>query len=316
MAIEVVRRNGPYAPLSATYYQDDDITEVGEAAELLFVRTLAFCAGRPSDGFISEAQIHRFVAVGMADVDKRIDALVEVGLFERIPGGYLIRSWLKWNRSAEELGQYRAKDRDRKRSQSMERIRSDRSPDGPSDSERTPSGIRSDAPQATVETVDKPSEQGNHSERNPSGVGADSDTHYTSLHDTSLHENTSAPEARESDDGLLPGYVETQQSREPKSAKLTTRNAENHPAWSPFWSAYPRKVDKGHAKSAWVAKVNAGVDPWLIAEGAQRYRDNPRRPTEAKFIPHPGTWINGERWTDEERVVPAAAGRKSAWWDN
>lgn len=114
MALERTRRVGPYAPLSATYYYDDELALAGENAELLFVRGLAFSAQVMNDGFISDIQLVRQVGVGMADAVDRAAALVEHGLWERVDGGYVVRSWLRWNKSAEEVGRYRAKDAARK----------------------------------------------------------------------------------------------------------------------------------------------------------------------------------------------------------
>lgn len=74
--------------------------------------------------------------------------------------------------------------------------------------------------------------------------------------------------------------------------------SDDDPHWCEFWAAYPRKVDKGHARSAW-AKAVKRTDPSLIVKAAAAYRDDPTRPHEAKYIPHPATWLNGERWGDE-----------------
>jgi hypothetical protein len=108
---------GPYAPLSATYYRDDAILEAGEKAEVLFTRGLAFCADSNSDGFITERQLTMVVGVGMRDTLRRASTLVTVGLWERHDGGYQIRGWLKWNKSAEDLGRARRQDRERKAAQ-------------------------------------------------------------------------------------------------------------------------------------------------------------------------------------------------------
>lgn len=108
------RRLGPYTPLSATYYRDDAVLEVGERAELLYVRGLAFCADSNSDGFITDRQLAAVVGIGLRDAAARARALVDVGLWERVDGGYQVRAWLKWNRSAAAIGRERARDRDRK----------------------------------------------------------------------------------------------------------------------------------------------------------------------------------------------------------
>jgi hypothetical protein len=107
---------GAYAPLSATYSDDDAILEAGERAELLFVRGLAFCSGSPSDGFITDRQLVAKVGAGLPGVPARARRLVEVGLWERVDGGYVVRSWLRWNRTADEIGRARKQDRERKAS--------------------------------------------------------------------------------------------------------------------------------------------------------------------------------------------------------
>lgn len=149
MTVNRVRRNGSYAPLSAHYYKDDAIDEAGEAAELLYVRGLAFCADVLSDGFISERQLARFVGVGMFDAAERAERLVKVGLWERVDGGYTVRSWLEWNRSRAEITDAKAKDAARKRPGSGDPDSEPPEPDPPdeppSESERSPNGIQAES---------------------------------------------------------------------------------------------------------------------------------------------------------------------------
>lgn len=122
MAVNQVRRNGSYAPLSAHYYKDDAIAEAGEKAELLYVRGLAFCADILSDGFISDTQLTRFVGVGMRDVKARATTLANIKtedgntLWKRDDerGGYWVTAWPKWNRSAAEIADKQKQDADRK----------------------------------------------------------------------------------------------------------------------------------------------------------------------------------------------------------
>lgn len=116
MPVNKVRRNGSYAPLSAHYYKDDALAAAGEAAELLFVRGLAFSADILKDGFISDIQLARFVGVGMSDVEERAAKLVEVGLWRRDQRrkGYHVKSWSKWNASLKEIKHKQAADAARK----------------------------------------------------------------------------------------------------------------------------------------------------------------------------------------------------------
>lgn len=115
MAVNQIKRNGSYAPLSAHYFKDDAIAEAGEKAELLYVRGLAFCADVLSDGHISDVQLTRFVGVGMRDAKQRAERLVEVGLWERNGSGYVVRSWAVWNLTKDEIRDKQAKDAERKR---------------------------------------------------------------------------------------------------------------------------------------------------------------------------------------------------------
>jgi hypothetical protein len=108
------KSKGAYAPLAAHYYLDDAILEAGPDAELLWVRVLSFLASVPqADGFITDRQI-RTVGIGLRGVPKRVSKLQDVGLLSAEPGGFAARSWHKWNRSAQEVGKFLAKDRERK----------------------------------------------------------------------------------------------------------------------------------------------------------------------------------------------------------
>jgi hypothetical protein len=109
------RRVGAFGKLLANYAADDAVMDAGEAAELLFVRGIAFCSDSDSDGYMTEAQVIRYVGAGMRDAKKRAERLVEVGLWTKVEGGYVARSHTKIHPTAEEKG-YRLKaDRERKR---------------------------------------------------------------------------------------------------------------------------------------------------------------------------------------------------------
>ncbi len=123
MAVNQVKRNGSYAPLSAYYYDDDAVIRAGERAEVLFTRSLAFSARQLKDGFITEAQLSRLGA-GLTGLNTRVSKLLEVGLWERVEdgtlfgeegGGYRVRMWLKWNASAEEIAVKQRRDSERKK---------------------------------------------------------------------------------------------------------------------------------------------------------------------------------------------------------
>jgi hypothetical protein len=77
-------------------------------------------------------------------------------------------------------------------------------------------------------------------------------------------------------------------------------------AFAEFWRAYPKKVSKGQAAKNWRTAVKK-VKPETIIEAAQRFAAQCNG-TDREFIPHPGSWLTGERWADEE-PAPTTRGR-------
>lgn len=73
-----------------------------------------------------------------------------------------------------------------------------------------------------------------------------------------------------------------------------------------FWKLYPRKLAKKHALIAYNRALKR-VPHSDIMEGlarALKFWEG----TEAEFIPHPTTWLNGDRWEDD---YPQPAQRKA-----
>jgi len=67
--------------------------------------------------------------------------------------------------------------------------------------------------------------------------------------------------------------------------------------FSHFWSNYPRKESKRKAEQAWAKLKRADRLSALNALPAHVERWQHDR-TEAKFIPHPPTWLHQRRWED------------------
>ena len=73
-----------------------------------------------------------------------------------------------------------------------------------------------------------------------------------------------------------------------------------------FWRVYPRRTAKPAAKKSWercVIKMKLDAD--AIIEGAKTYADA-KRGTEAQYIAHPATWLNNQRWLDENPTTQDA----------
>lgn len=79
------------------------------------------------------------------------------------------------------------------------------------------------------------------------------------------------------------------------------------PDFAEFWAEYPRKVDRGHALKAWQRAAKEGTMPPLAEIlAALRRQTLSTNWQDEMYIPHPATWINGERWADAP-AVPARA---------
>lgn len=126
-----MKRPGPYVGLSANYADDEKIMQAGEDAELLYIRMLAYAARTPlTEGWISDSVLQSRLGilprtaydnsgkvtgnVTGTDALSRAEKLLEVGLITRQDSGWHINSWLRWNRSIEEMGKERTQDRSRK----------------------------------------------------------------------------------------------------------------------------------------------------------------------------------------------------------
>ena len=88
-------------------------------------------------------------------------------------------------------------------------------------------------------------------------------------------------------------------------AASSPRPSGDSPEFIEFWATYPRRSDKGHARTAW-AKAVRKADPETITAGAARFRDDPNR--EEKYTPLAATWLNGERWEDGPLPARPAVG--------
>jgi hypothetical protein len=108
---------------------------------------------------------------------------------------------------------------------------------------------------------------------------------------------------------LLCAMVSTDQARQTDWILKTIRKALNRQPDTQlikefeddFWPNYPRKKDKGHARTAYI-RARGKVDAGTVLRGLAAYSLSVRD-REERFICLAGTWLNGERWTDEHKEV-------------
>jgi hypothetical protein len=73
-----------------------------------------------------------------------------------------------------------------------------------------------------------------------------------------------------------------------------------------FWSVYPKKVKRKGAEKIWRSKKLDRNAEQIIADVTNRARSD--RSWLDGFIPHPTTYLNGERWNDEDSELKPVAG--------
>jgi len=83
------------------------------------------------------------------------------------------------------------------------------------------------------------------------------------------------------------------------------------PEWfARFWALYPRRTNRVQAVKAW-DKLKPDLALCRVMEDALRLQMQSPQWQDPQHIPHPSTWLNGERWNDELCSGPPA-GRPSA----
>lgn len=77
-----------------------------------------------------------------------------------------------------------------------------------------------------------------------------------------------------------------------------------------FWQAYPKKVGKGAAETAWrKLKPGAELVQTMLSAIAAAKKSSQWLRDGGQYIPNPATWLGQRRWEDEH-VAPALAERR------
>ena len=72
-----------------------------------------------------------------------------------------------------------------------------------------------------------------------------------------------------------------------------------------WYDAYPRKVGRGQAEKGY-RKARKLASAEVLLTGAKAYAELCRaKETDRDYIAHPATWLNGQRWRDEELSDPS-----------
>jgi hypothetical protein len=116
----------------------------------------------------------------------------------------------------------------------------------------------------------------------------DSDAHVTRL-DTDTELDTERKK-------VSPGA----QGTSPRQCGMSEAERQIETDFEKFWQVYPHKVGKGQARRAYRTALRKVDSPDALKVAAERFAESSlAMGREAKFIAHPATWLNGERWLDE-----------------
>ena len=94
--------------------------------------------------------------------------------------------------------------------------------------------------------------------------------------------------------------------------KRTLSRSASHlpPGWTEFWDAYPSKVGRKAAETAFGKAIKSADLPTILA-GLERAKASPRWTRDGgQYIPNPATWLNQGRWDDQ---IPVQTQAPEAW---
>lgn len=88
-------------------------------------------------------------------------------------------------------------------------------------------------------------------------------------------------------------------------------NSEQQIEFKKWYNTYPRKIGRRAAEQAWINCVtrNTAVDSGkiftdlLLIRSVKYAQKVINDGTEEKWIPHPSTWLNQDRWDDEALIM-------------
>ena len=109
-----------YARLSNNFWQDKDILKLrrkNPSAALLYVMAISWCSDHASDGGIDEDELLYVLNASDEDVSDLVASGLLLEPSEATEGRYIIRNYLKYQNSAEQIKQTKEKERDKKRRQ-------------------------------------------------------------------------------------------------------------------------------------------------------------------------------------------------------
>lgn len=105
-----------YVKLQSGYYLDPAVAGLSEAAEIAFVRSIAYCGSAETHGYVPDAVLTSVVRrQSVRAASKVCQELVTATLWIKVPGGYQLRTWAENQSELEALLSRRKNDAARQR---------------------------------------------------------------------------------------------------------------------------------------------------------------------------------------------------------
>jgi len=93
--------------------------------------------------------------------------------------------------------------------------------------------------------------------------------------------------------------------QEKKKKKKKKKNTEASTDFDAFWSAYPKRKNKGQAEKAWEKlKHTPDLQTKILCQIEKAKDSHDWKKDEGKYIPYPSTWLNAKGWEDEDYETP------------
>jgi len=104
----------------------------------------------------------------------------------------------------------------------------------------------------------------------------------------------------EFNEALQRAYQAPDKIREEKGSKEKRKgSAEGKEGFAEFWEAYPNRVGKGNAETAFEKHGCSKILPQILTKLRQLKISDAWTRNGGQYIPHPATWLNRKGWEDE-----------------
>lgn len=251
-----------YARLSNHYWQDKDVLKLrrrNPAAALLHVLAISWCSDHASDGEIDEDTLLFVLGADERDVSD----LVASGMLQTVPdkpGVYALRSYLKYQNSAEQIEEAKGKATERQR-RKRERDKA--------------------AQDAETSTVTPPSD--------------DAHTDVTPMSRRDIEGVTGMSfnqEPRTKNEEINPPLT-------PPAEGPEADDEPDDEGFKRFEAEYPKHGNRQRTLDAYHAAIRAGATPEQLTTAARAYKASCRDENKpARFIPQPANWLTNGQWRD------------------